>query len=284
MKVLSAIGRFFAKIGRWIKDTAWVQPLLIVGAIFGLIFAIKPTVNWVKSWFTSGDEALNYYKSKKLKWDNVDKGTSEVDNLFKYLADPDANKDLSSHFGKFSDSDQFFVCFYDEDCSTCKNNYEALTKFESLVAEKNKDLEGCEKLNGKVTIYSVDCSEKASDAEDTDPSYFYDYVIGDDNNSRPEYFENTFMRLYSASYKSPYIEKNSISLESKFHLGAGQLPGIDVPTIFMFEKNYDGDNFDGAGNIAISEVLFDFATGSNLDGARLLWDCWRHVNDFSNEK
>ena len=40
MKVLSAIGGFFARIGRWIKETAWIQPLLIVGAIFAVIFAI----------------------------------------------------------------------------------------------------------------------------------------------------------------------------------------------------------------------------------------------------
>ena len=41
MAILRAIGRFFAKIGRWIRDTAWVQPLLIVGAIFGLIFSFE---------------------------------------------------------------------------------------------------------------------------------------------------------------------------------------------------------------------------------------------------
>ena len=40
MKVLRAIGGFFAKIGRWIANTAWIQPLLIVGGIFGIIFSI----------------------------------------------------------------------------------------------------------------------------------------------------------------------------------------------------------------------------------------------------
>ena len=40
MKILRAIGHFFAKIGRWIANTAWVQPLLIVGGIFAIIFSI----------------------------------------------------------------------------------------------------------------------------------------------------------------------------------------------------------------------------------------------------
>ena len=40
MKILRVIGAFFVKIGRWIANTAWVQPLLIVGGIFGIIFSI----------------------------------------------------------------------------------------------------------------------------------------------------------------------------------------------------------------------------------------------------
>ena len=40
MVVLSAIGRFFKKIWDWIKQTAWIQPLLIVGIIFGVIFIV----------------------------------------------------------------------------------------------------------------------------------------------------------------------------------------------------------------------------------------------------
>ena len=41
MVVLRAIGNFFARIGRWIRDTAWVQPLLIVGGIFAIIFSMQ---------------------------------------------------------------------------------------------------------------------------------------------------------------------------------------------------------------------------------------------------
>ena len=59
MKVLRAIGRFFARIGRWIRDTAWIQPLLIVGGIFGIIFSIPYITNWVKSWFAEGNAATD---------------------------------------------------------------------------------------------------------------------------------------------------------------------------------------------------------------------------------
>ena len=49
MVVLRAIGGFFARIGRWIKETAWIQPLLIVGAIFAVIFAIHTSLMVLKA-------------------------------------------------------------------------------------------------------------------------------------------------------------------------------------------------------------------------------------------
>ena len=37
MNTLKRINGLFTKFWRWIKETAWVQPLLIVGGIFGLV-------------------------------------------------------------------------------------------------------------------------------------------------------------------------------------------------------------------------------------------------------
>ena len=62
MVVLRAIGKFFARIGRWIKETAWVQPLLIVGGIFAIIFSIPYIVKGVSSWFDQkGTASENFY-------------------------------------------------------------------------------------------------------------------------------------------------------------------------------------------------------------------------------
>ena len=54
----------FVKIWDWIKETAWIQPLLIVGIVFGIIFSISPLVSWiqgilVKQWNTIID--LTYH-------------------------------------------------------------------------------------------------------------------------------------------------------------------------------------------------------------------------------
>lgn len=90
MKVLKAIGRFFAKIWNWIKETAWIQPLLIVGLIFGVIFAIPP--------ITKGIEEL---QENGPKYGFIDKHTVSAKDLLAYenngtlvneLADDNANK------------------------------------------------------------------------------------------------------------------------------------------------------------------------------------------------
>ena len=62
MKVLRVIGGFFARIGRWIRDTAWVQPLLIVGGIFGIIFSIIPIKDGIEKLMEEGDPTEKYYK------------------------------------------------------------------------------------------------------------------------------------------------------------------------------------------------------------------------------
>ena len=118
MIILRAIGRFFARIGRWIRDTAWVQPLLIVGGIFAIIFCIKPISNAVSGWFQSGNEAVEFYKSYKV---------SMLKN--NAVKDSDADKLISRiEKGEIGKDEKFFLSFVKEDCENCKSCYEGFVK------------------------------------------------------------------------------------------------------------------------------------------------------------
>ena len=66
-KVFKAIGRFFKKIWEWIKSTAWVQPLLIVAIIFGIIFSINPIVNGIKG-LVDQDTTGEFYKKNEVQF------------------------------------------------------------------------------------------------------------------------------------------------------------------------------------------------------------------------
>ena len=73
MVILKSIGAFFTKLWRWIKETAWVQPLLIVGAIFAVIFSIPKITDWVQS--MGFGSASRYYAAFQL---NLEGETSDI--------------------------------------------------------------------------------------------------------------------------------------------------------------------------------------------------------------
>ena len=76
MIILKSIGAFFVRIWRWIKETAWVQPLLIVGAIFAVIFSIPYITEWAASWNQSGKGA--FYSSYQLSLEGEDTADATI--------------------------------------------------------------------------------------------------------------------------------------------------------------------------------------------------------------
>ena len=82
MVVLAAIGAFFKKIWDWIRNTAWVQPLLIVGIIFGVIFSIPAIVNAIKDAQEESDATENYYHQYQLTLEGGK--DSDALSLFRY--------------------------------------------------------------------------------------------------------------------------------------------------------------------------------------------------------
>ncbi|MDD3938419.1 MAG: hypothetical protein PHU55_01520, partial [Bacilli bacterium] len=108
MNILKAIGAFFVRIGRWIKDTAWVQPLLIVGAIFAVIFSIPSITSWIEGLAEDARSSEKYYQ--KFQRSLAGGETSEADKLIADIQDGDA---------KSSIGEKFFLVFVSEDCSAC---------------------------------------------------------------------------------------------------------------------------------------------------------------------
>ena len=70
MKVLKILATPFIAIWRWIKETAWVQPLLIVGLIFGIIFSIPSITSWVKSW-DFGSDTYTWLYNQQLSLEGI---------------------------------------------------------------------------------------------------------------------------------------------------------------------------------------------------------------------
>ena len=295
MVVLRAIGAFFARIGRWIRDTAWVQPLLIVGGIFAIIFSIPSITKWVQSWFSTGDAAVSFYKNagfKKLTNGNSEGVGSDADKLLSFIFSEDKSEADYDKYGE-----KFFVTFVQEDCSTCssiykgwktaKDNWGKASGFKSV-----KDQEGnviYEAKKGDFKMYTI----------------FVDQTNDDNEN----YFWKLHDKIYSAQWgdlstlENPYKANNSsISYDGLASSEEEDLSGGSVfttPTTLLFDrvfaesgdlmqKGYSAVN-DSIAKFGISEILFDIpdkagqASGTPLAKARTIWDCWNHIGDFDNQ-
>ena len=280
MKILSAIGRFFARIGRWIKETAWIQPLLIVGAIFAVIFAIPHIINGVKGWFNDSDSTNAFYAQYRLSLTGADKiktgeevGSSQVDKLFTYLADPAKEEDAIKMVGK----ERFFIAFVEKDSSSAEDLAKGLKTFRDKWnnAEFASDLKdkGSFKL---ITIYT--------DTKNDDDENLFDMVW----RNHIGLFEDLADGL---NLPNTYYAKNNGYDANKY---ATTFVGSDEKTeecpmstpllmYFDFSKNADGQPNNPNQNQTIkglSDVIFSVEGDNDLEKARTLKRCWCHTNEF----
>ncbi len=292
MVVLRAIGAFFAKIGRWIRDTAWVQPLLIVGGIFAIIFSIPNITSWVQSWFVTGDEAISFYKNTNhLSLTNGEKDgkNSDADKLLQFIfATDEADRDYSKY------GEKFFVTFVQEDCSTCKTIYKGWQSAKDSWG-REAGFKKVEKKDGD------DWTEYATAGEFKMYTIFIDEVNEDDDDKN--YFQELFDNVYADQFGrlstllNPYSSNNGVDYSNIANSGSTDLSGGSVftsPTTLLFDKNfapnYKDDGYACDGNsiakFHISEILYDIpskgTSGTNLEKARTVWDCWHHIGTFDN--
>lgn len=265
MKVLRAIGNFFARIGRWIRDTAWVQPLLIVGGIFAIIFSIPYITNWVGSWFEV-NQSEKYYKDHQLSLKNCDEKKSEADGIFQYLVDISNGTDTEKQAKKYGS--KFFLAFVQEGCSGCESGYEGFSTLQSNWNKLGYDIEGDEPFK----LHSIFVDEEDKDIENVD-SLFEEYFL---TRNYAEVFEDAVEVAQSSEYCENQGPSNSSNTYWAIADKMDNPDGFQTPTTFLV------DNENG-----IIEVLFDFEGTDGSDKyakALTLCDAWNHKGIFTAEK
>ena len=265
MVVLRAIGNFFVKIGRWIKETAWIQPLLIVGGIFAIIFSIPYISKWVSSWFDDSNAATAFYKDYKVSLDgaqNADKD-SDANKLFTYMQerDPEGEK----KWGK-----KFFIVFVQEDCAGCEEIYKGFDVLDDnwgkneFVAKDGEDF--------KMYTIFIDSETTVNDeTKNLFKDYFFDSV---------DYlFEEIIDTMQDSNYAKNVSNSSSYINELQT---VGESDNFASPTVFL----YDPEAKDNVTQLGVSEVLFTVPGKNNESGsfpiARTLYDCWYHQDLFSS--
>lgn len=267
MIVLRAIGNFFVKIGRWIKETAWVQPLLIVGGIFAIIFSIPYISSWVSSWFTGGNESNKFYQKNKVSLSGADKNESDADKLLAYMSSDTKEKSDTKKWGE-----KFFVVFVQEDCSGCEDIYKG---FDVLDSNWNKGEfakpESYSKYNDfKLYTIFIDTTEEINNNEE---NLFQKYVF-----DRVDYlFEDIAGVMQESNYCKNLTSSSSYTSDLQTLDDAS---GFATPTVFLYDPAYE----DNTTQLGVTEVLFTVPGKNNESGsypiARTLYDCWYHQDIF----
>ena len=274
MAVLRAIGNFFVRIGRWIKETAWVQPLLIVGGIFAIIFSIPYLTKWVKSWFNEGSAAVKYFSDKKVSLKNAEDQKSDVDGLFSYL-DEYARTNVANEEGKKKYGEKFFLTLVQEDCQACEDRYMGFKTLEDNFGKGSFAVDS-EEASFKFHTIFVDSKNK-----DGDNLFEYVYEKRQDTQS---FFEETITyMLGEAGADHPYYDN---AKDSSYKTNLENLTDreqISTPTTFLIDLRANKQK-DWTSTHGVTEVLFSFdgTNGSdNYAKARTLFNCWTGADVFS---
>lgn len=216
-KFFIAIGRFFKKIWEWIKQTAWIQPLLIVAIIFGIIFSISPITEAIKE-AIEADDTGEFYEEHNVKYNVLFEDLPNQGNQYKkdcekgkkilkegatgtviviYL-DSAASANLEGEIASFYKSiESTDTKFYIVDFSSEENT-------NSTYDEDEKEF-----INDSGKVYYNHLLDQISDAYNDKKASEEDFTWSIDYNAK---FEQTYG--YSVLYKGlPTFETNETSID-----------------------------------------------------------------------
>ena len=245
-KILGVIGAVFVRIWTWIKETAWVQPLLIVGLIFAVIFSIPSITDWIQGIASDVKSAETYYKKyqKSLKNDENSDAQKLIDAIMN-------NEDT---YG-----DKFFLMLVRDGCAGCDDIKPAF----ELLQKKTKNFYNPDEL-GKFKFYTIFVDQEV----DTDlTNTAWDRLL--DRNA-PFLERAADVAESSWYYVNGHLDKSRIE-------GLEDGSNIVTPTLFLYDIT-DNNPFDPG----LSEVMFGVSGNTSYEKATLLSHAWRHSDEFSS--
>ena len=269
MIVLSAIGRFFKKIWDWIKNTAWIQPLLIVGIIFGVIFSIPSIVKAAQKSKSEKATYNTYYHNFKYSLEGeadskADKFTTRLEEVFQ-----GNEENFKNEFGELGD--KFFVAFVAKDCDKCEDAKEGFSTFEKKF-NKNESYMSEKDTSEEYHLVTIFADDENNDTTDTTTA-FVKYL---------ERHQDFFEDAGSVAYETPYYYNNKLNDSDIEALETADPDNFLTPTIFLVEL---GETAKANKQIpGVTEILFGVEGSDKNEKARTLLDCWNHTGDFSYNK
>jgi len=224
--------------GEWFKQSAWLQVLLIVGAVIGVVVAIPYIVKCA----SDKTETSNFYKSKQI---NFSKGSNsltsilngEVPNSAGIVGDGIKGSETYSE-----DLEGFVVMYYKMNDDNCKTEQIHLQHaFETM--------SGTKKIKGQLKFYTVNVAWTPNDEDNMAT-----------NEGVPGKYDNSYITLEEQeivfqSIKSTYLAQDTMYLNSnvtsnsfndKFDsTTSGSLHTLPTPCFCLYTKKKSETKYAG---------------------------------------
>lgn len=269
------IGSGFAAIGRWIKETAWIQPLLIVGLIFAVIFSIPSVVGLIDKANEKRNSSYTYYK--KFSYSLVNKKKpNEVSPAQKLLNDIFETQNAENYEGPLK-GEKFMLFFVQETCVACE---EAKPAIDNLNGKKV----GNANFKFKTILtdqYNADEYKNLKDKHNIDNLYTtgFDAFLQDDNNIGK--FE-TIGQIASNSYF--YNFNKGLTEEDIQNLSDPTVGTFKTPTALLID--FSKERIDAEDNInkaGINNIFIGINGDTQSEKERFLKNAWNYTGDFGRE-
>jgi hypothetical protein len=261
---MKSIGSFFSRVfggfWGWIKETAWVQPLLIVGIIFSVIFSIPTISEWVQGIAENINSAESYYRNYQRKLEGEE--DSQAQKLI------DAMMEESDEFGE-----KFMLAFVQVNCQFCTDVQPAFKLLQEDASrfygtnETSEGLVGVTKQEfGTFKFYTIFIDEEFSFPEDETTTPFQRFL------NRNEAF---LERTADVARNSWYFINGFIDDARIETLEGGETNAIPTPTVIMYDLSTTSPE------VGISELVISVPGASSFDKATFLSNAWMHRSEFA---
>lgn len=286
MNILKKLATPFIAVGRWIKETAWVQPLLIVGIIFGVIFSIPSITSAIQDAMEGGDsDDIAWYKNNQLSLDGTYNKDSDVNKFFSDYVDAQASwaegdkTEAKEIMGKYSNNGgKFFLFFVQDDCSACNDTKDAS---EYLIENWDNEVD-TEKFPGGFQYRSIICDEDIDKDEYEDQPAF-EFIFGDAN-----YYKfaeacnnagtNNNYYYHTSSDTRTTINSNLKALLESDDASSSLSSNFQTPLCVLIDTTETNDT-----NYIISTLFYSCEGSNKFERADFLADCWQGKGLFSKE-
>ncbi|MGM9814192.1 MAG: hypothetical protein ACI32C_04810 [Candidatus Enteromonas sp.] len=294
MYILKSISNAFSRFWRWIRETAWVQPLLIVGGIFAIIFSIPKFSTWFSA--MGSDSSKGYFNSYKLSLEGEDAVQDNEGNIRDSKAD-ELTRTLYEYSYQFVAKDEF--ASYDAYRAALEEKHVISTYGEkyylayvdrdssavSTAAEAFETLQG---VWGTGTYLPYHAGEEfrlhAIFTDDTSTNDD-DYDLEEDKKAFSRYLQKwnggnggaDFFSYVGTSLQddTAYKMNAGIADSSYDNITTPDAGTWATPTIFLVD--FSKSAWD-SGRFGLIEALFTISGENNYEKAELLMNMWNYDN------